>query len=170
MFPLWYTMQVASPSTDLIQSSAADLKRQKFHDALIEALDRGMKPPDIAKALAKGDKAKAKRLRQRIWKTIRSDAEFHRRLGERAKGQMVVDMLPAVNAVGKRAARGRMDAAKLLLEATGVHNPRIKHEHTGEIKVSLDLPRPDFVEATVVEDITDAVAAEIDEDGRPDAS
>lgn len=163
-------MHVANPSTDLVQSSKADLKREKLHDGLIEALNRGETPPQIAKRLSKGDPAKYKSIRKKVWRIIRSDAEFHRRLGERAKGQMVVDMLPAVNAVGKRAARGRMDAAKLLLEATGVHNPRIKHEHTGEIKVSLDLPRPKFVEATVADDVVDAVVAEIDEDGSTDAS
>ena len=73
-----------------------------------------------------------------------NDPKLALEVGLRAKGQMLVDLAPAVAAVGKRARRGRTDAAKIIMEATGFHNPKVKHEHSGEISVKLDIPRPQF--------------------------
>lgn len=51
--------------------------------------------------------------------------------------------LPAMGeALAKRAKRGRVDAIRLALEVTGVHNPRVRHEHSGDISISLKMPRP----------------------------
>ena len=59
--------------------------------------------------------------------------------------------LPAMGAaLSRRAKRGRVDAIKLALEVTGVHNPRVKHEHSGDISISLNMPRPPVVENNIV--------------------
>jgi hypothetical protein len=69
---------------------------------------------------------------------------------------MLMDLGPVATAVGARAKRGRIDAAKLLMESTGFHNPRVKHEHSGDIKLTLNIPRPSFdgevADADVVDD------------------
>jgi hypothetical protein len=56
----------------------------------------------------------------------------------------MVGLVPATHALAGRAARGRPDAIKVLFEASGFHNPRVRHEHSGEIKIKLDMPRPAF--------------------------
>lgn len=62
-----------------------------------------------------------------------------------AKGEMMMGLIPATEALTRRAAKGRPDAIKLLYEASGFHNPRVKHEHSGDIKITLEsVPRPTF--------------------------
>lgn len=63
-------------------------------------------------------------------------------MNESAMGELLSGLEGAAEALVRRAHRGRPDAIKLLFEATGFHNPRIKHEHSGDIKLTLDLPRP----------------------------
>jgi len=140
-----------------IASTSSHPDRTKLHDSLIEALSRGEQPAAIAKRLAPTDLKKRKRVRAKIWKIIRSDPLFHARVAERARGQVIVDLLPAVGAAGRRASRGRMDAVKFVSEATGFHNPRVRHEHSGEVSIKLEMPRPKFnqdivADAEVVED------------------
>ena len=90
---------------------------------------------------------------------VRGDDRFHAMVSAAAHGEMVEGLIPATQALGKRAARGRPDAIKLLFEASGFHNPRVKHEHSGDINIHLDMPRPErvvdedqVVDAEVVDD------------------
>ena len=87
---------------------------------------------------------------------LETDDRLATELGAHAKVEMLLALVPATRALGQRAARGRPDAAKLLFEATGFHNPRVKHDHSGEIKIKLEIPRPafesDVVDADVVDD------------------
>lgn len=74
----------------------------------------------------------------------------------RAQSNLLMAVPGTTTAVAKRAQRGRMDAARTVLEATGVHNPRVKHEHSGEVKIKLDMPRPSFRSVDADGEIVDA--------------
>jgi hypothetical protein len=75
-------------------------------------------------------------------------------------GQLVLGLPRAGNALISRASKGNVPAIKLLMEAAGFYNPRVQHDHTGDIKIELKgLNRPGLtsdeqpvVEATVVEE------------------
>lgn len=68
-----------------------------------------------------------------------------------AKVDLLVGLKPVVRAMVRRGARGRMDAARIILEASGFHNPRVKHEHSGEVTIKLDMPRPKFEQDEIVD-------------------
>lgn len=150
---MWYHLVVAHSPSKTAQTSVRkkDKKRKKFEAKVLELLSEGLRPPEVAKVLAKGDKQMAKRLRLRIWRMVRSDAQFQRSMMERAQAEAVVGVVPASRGLAKRAGR-KTDAAKLLFEMTGLHNNKVKHEHSGEISIKLDIPRPKFVDATASDD------------------
>lgn len=141
--------------TSLTRTDGSVPEPTKLEEAVLTLLGEGLRPPDIAKRLARGDRELAKRLRRKIWKMVRQDGVFQRRIAEHAAAEMVIGLQPASRGLAKRAGR-RTDAARLLFEATGLHNPKVQHEHGGEIKIKLDMPRPSFGEAipdvTVVDD------------------
>lgn len=53
---------------------------------------------------------------------------------------------PVVQAQIKRACRGRVDSAKLVLAISGFHNDRIDHKHSGKIELAVSIPRPPTVQ------------------------
>jgi hypothetical protein len=128
----------------------------RAQQVVIMAMADGYKPNDIARKLAKGDPAKAKRWRGRIRTWLAQDPTFKQAIGLAAQAQLVSDILPATAALGRRAARGRTDAIRLLYEASGFHNPKVQHnhEHSGTIDINLKMggrPEP-VVDAEVVEE------------------
>jgi hypothetical protein len=138
-------------------SSDLSTKDQRFIEIVVEALMAGLKPADIAR-LATEDRKKRKHLRKKIWRWLEGNPHLQQAIGQRAQAMMVSGLPAASEALMKRASRGRPDAIKLAFEASGFHNPRVKHEHSGDIKISLDMPRPKPVAqpATDDEDIVDA--------------
>lgn len=89
------------------------------------------------------------------------DELFQQEVAALAQGSLILDTLRVVKAVGNRAARGNPNMARLALEASGFHNPKVDHKHSGEIKLTLSgIPRPTAgpdetpppVDAEVVED------------------
>lgn len=86
--------------------------------------------------LSKGDLASKKRWRRRlvIWA---QDEDFQQMYGSAIKAIQMLDLGPAVRALGRRAARGNIPAIKLALEASGFYNPRMEHHHSGKIEVEL---------------------------------
>jgi hypothetical protein len=132
----------------------------ELSDLIGAQMAKGMLPMDIARKLYPHDRKKRLACYMRIRRRVLSDERVAQRVREDIQIGMLASLGPAVHALGARAGRGRVDAIKLLLEATGVHNPRVQHEHSGEIKIKLDLPRPayadangaDVVDADVVED------------------
>lgn len=118
-----------------------------------------MKPGEIARRLAKGDKDKARKYRARIrYLSYNHTEEMGQRLAYKLKAEMMVGTGGVVQAVIKRGERGRIDAAKLIFEMTGLHNPKVQHEHSGEIAIKLDIARPP---RTVDEDATGIVDADV---------
>jgi hypothetical protein len=129
----------------------------KLHLALIEAMDKGMTPPQIAKIMAKGDERKAKRLREKLRKMLANDPVLKRAIMQHAQGTLMAGLPGATAAAVKRSHRGRMDAIRFVSESTGFHNPRVQHEHSGDIKITVDIPRPKFADTESVADDMDEI-------------
>jgi hypothetical protein len=131
-------------------------------EQIARAIFDGMKPGDIARKLAPDDRRERTKIRAQVRRLAASDPVFQARIGEMAQGHLIMSLGTAVRGLERAAGRGRSDAIKLLFEATGFHQSKQQHEHSGEIKVKLDIPRPPVlddegrpekvVDADVVED------------------
>lgn len=136
------------------------LPGDKFRDHVVEQLALGQKPADIARKLAKGNKRKAAALRKRVWHLVQQDARLAAKVHHRAHGVATVGLIPAVKGLSERAARGRPDAVKPLMEVTKFHEPRKQVEHSGEVRITMDVPRPKRVEQEMDEEVIEAVVVE----------
>lgn len=146
---------LVGPQSKSVQSS----EPSDFHKGVARLVANGMRPNEIAKELAPEDKDRQKSLRKKIWRLLRDEPSTMADLiSKEANVTMMIGLGPATHALTRRAAKGRPDAIKLLYEASGFHNPRVKHEHSGDININLNaMPRP----ARVVEDDDDVVEAEL---------
>lgn len=125
-------------------------------EPVLEKLHEGWHPNVIAKKAYPRDERKRKILRMRIWRYVEKHySELGQQVGTRGKLELMFGLVPASQALTRKAATGRTDAIKLLFEASGFHNPRVQHEHKGDIKITLDIPRP-----KAVEDVIDAEVVE----------
>jgi tRNA(Ile2) C34 agmatinyltransferase TiaS len=106
----------------------------------------------IVEKLAKDDPRKTRVIQMQVGRILVSDEELQADLAA-AGHAAVMEQIPEVTkAVVRRAIKGNIPAAKLAMEASGFHNPRVKHEHTGDIKVTIDnAPRPPVVQDDVVD-------------------
>jgi hypothetical protein len=153
-----------APGSQALQNKSSDQLTDE-ESAFVECFKLGMGPADIAKEIVEEGsedwRARRKAIRRKCQLLLRSD-KVAIEIASTAKSQMVMDLLPATKALGRRAKKGRPDAIKLLFEASGFHNSKVKHEHSGDIAVTLNMPRPparvdheadpDIVDAEVVED------------------
>lgn len=88
------------------------------------------------------------------------DPIFQSLIGEYSKGELILSMPSASGALGRRASKGNVPAIKLAMEATGFHNPRLEHHHSGKIEIELKgVHRPPPV-VDESEAITDAEVVE----------
>jgi hypothetical protein len=111
----------------------------------VELMVRGVPRGKIAQSLAKGDLKAYRHWHKRLTRlAITPEAKAEASLA--AQATMILGLGPASAALVRRAKRGRVDAIKLLFESTGFHNPKVSHEHSGEVKISLNMPRPPVVE------------------------
>lgn len=134
----------------------ARLLPEEIKDTVIELAARGLKPPQIAKKVFPKDAKKRGALRRKLWKIAHADVDFQRRVAARAQAELVYDLPAMMNALGRRAkTTGKPDAVKLAAEMTGFHTPKQQHEHSGEVKIKLDMPRPKAIDGDG-EEITDA--------------
>lgn len=138
--------------------------QDEFRDALAQRIHMGHKPADIARSMAPGDKTRQKVIRTRVRRMIQRDPDLQRRVGELAQAELVMGLGKASRGLVRAAGRGRSDAVKLLFEATSFHTPRQKHEHSGEIKVKLDIPRPPVLDDTGGPNKEPVVEADVVED------
>jgi hypothetical protein len=113
---------------------------------------KGERPMDIARKLHPHDSKARLRTYMKIRRLALKDQRVLERINEDLQIEMMVGLVPATQALVTRASRGRPDAIKLLYEASGFHNPRVKHDHSGEIQIKLVMPRPKFdADATVAD-------------------
>jgi hypothetical protein len=152
----------------LLPKAKEDLspREERWHQAIAEALMDGKTPGQIARKLAKGDMQKYHHYYGKVVRLARRDALFQARMLQMAKGDAFLHLGSSVAGLGRKAALGRVDAVKLLWEMTGLHNPKVQHEHSGGIEITVSIPRPattvdelgpgkepdGFVDADVIED------------------
>lgn len=124
-------------------------------DALVGQLSLGVHPRVIARRLQPHDRVARRKAYYRLVNAVVYDSRVAERLRTEVMMEMMVGLGPATRALVARSASRNVQAIKLLYEATGVHNTKVKHEHSGEIRIKFDVPRPkfddDIVDADVVE-------------------
>jgi hypothetical protein len=125
---------------------------------------QGWTGPKLAVRLAAGNRNKAKYLRSQFRKW-EYDPIFQAEVMRLARAKGLSHIGPSVEGMAQRAAR-RPDAAKLFWAMMGFHNDKVSHEHSGDIQIHVNIPRPpttvdqigpgkepeSFVDADVVED------------------
>jgi hypothetical protein len=131
-------------------------------DKVRRLLAKGWDPVDIAEQLSNGDPKKALSIRTQIYR-LAEDEKVQLAIGQASKGAATLAVLPATEALVRRATRGNIPAIKLLYEASGFHNQRLEHKHSGKVEIAFtgvmraplteDISQADpVVDATVVED------------------
>lgn len=127
-----------------------DLIGPKKRTRYMSLLVKGYTAEQIACKLDSSRGRRYRKIKGEVHRVVAEDPEFQAMMAAQAQGAMVMSVPPVAGAVIKRAMRGRTDAAKLIFEATRFHNPRVKHEHSGDISISLNMPRPPAVENNIV--------------------
>lgn len=122
--------------------------------AVAELASRGWSVKRIAKKIAPRNIAKG----ETLILDIRRDPRYEAFILAEAHHEAVAALPRALRGAARAAARGRVDAIKWLGEVTGLHNPRVDHNVAGEIRITMDIPRPKRVEAA--EDVVDADVVE----------
>lgn len=126
--------------------------------AIRKLVSKGWTADEIAVKLSKGDRRKALSVMMTIEKMANEDLAMLAGLGMAAKGRLALDLPEAARAVGRRAKRGNVPAAKLLFEASGFHSPKMHHEHSGDININVKVAkRPDPVQDTTAIDDAEVV-------------
>lgn len=127
-------------------------------DRIRRLLRRGWTLDEIVERLAKDNPHRTRVIQMQIGRILVQDEELQADLASVAQGQMILSMPTIVEALVRRASKGNVPAIKLAMEASGFHNPRVKHEHTGDIKVTIaNAPRPPEI---VDEQVSDAEVVE----------
>lgn len=129
-------------------------------ETVSDALIAGHDADGLAEKIYPGNESAQRKFKRRLRKHAVHSEDFQRLMYEKAQAQLVLGLGIASQALVRKAARGYLPAIKLIMEATGFHNPRVRHDHTGEVKVSIDIPRaPELaaeagpvVDAEVVDD------------------
>lgn len=148
---LWYYLAMANlPATTPKNAVSED-----YIARLAELVGEGQHPKDLARKLHPHDRAARRRTYMRLRRLALSDARLAQTVSDDAKLDLIVGLRPTVQAL-IRHARRRPDAAKLVLEASGFHNPRVSHEHSGEVNIKVTMPRPDFKSTQAQEPVVDA--------------
>lgn len=145
------------------QRERRSLVSQARQDKYIAALMKGYSVEQIA---CKVDPSKGRKYRQikgEVQYAASQSQEFLEWQVGRAKGTIISNVEELGQALVARGKRGRTDAIKLGLEMTDIHNPKVKHQHSGDISINLNMPRPPRVEnpaAQLDEPIVDAEVVE----------
>lgn len=134
------------PSGPIQTSAALERRRQLQMLAVQELLECDRADyRELAERLSKGNPKRAKRWRQRL-RTWIHEEYFQNAIAMATKGEMMLAMPGTAMALSRRAIKGNIPAAKLAMEATGVYNPRVQHEHSGDIAITIhNAPRPEPV-------------------------
>lgn len=116
---------------------------------VLAALADGKTAPQIARRLAKGDRKKAQQIRAKLRRWA-CQPEFRQAIFDVANGNMILALPGVTDAALTRAALyGKPDSVKLVWEATGFHNPKVSHEHSGDIQLHINIPRPERTQDTL---------------------
>lgn len=130
-------------------------------DTIAEQLAFGHHPREIAAVLHPGDPRSQRATRREIERLVRMDPRIYKQVLDHARVDLASGVGPSLRGLIRRARGGNPQAARLVLEIAGVHNPRVKHEHKGDIKIKLEgLPRPQFERTGIDDQVVDADVVE----------
>lgn len=163
-------MVMAGSSTQVNQSSPELSKADKLAVKVGVLISLGVSRNDLAKQLGKGDPVRQKAWRQKIRLLLATNPLTQAQLGMAAQADLWESLGPATQAIIARAKRGRPDAVRMVWAATGFHNEKVQHDHSGEVQVTLAINRPARVEdrtkrMDLEEGIVDAEVVEEDDPG-----
>ena len=156
--PRKHTLETLSP--DMPKALVSGERQRRF----VAALMKGHTPDQIARKLAPNNPKRQRYIRGQVLFSAAHSPEFLQWQSSQAKGEVIMGVPGMGAALVKRAHRGRTDAIKLGLELTDIHNPRVKHDHSGDININLNMPRPGKVENKTALDDPNIVDAEVVED------
>jgi hypothetical protein len=128
----------------------------EYADSFGALIAQGQHPRDIARRMHPEDRAARRRTYLKLRRLALQDARVAQYAADDARLEMIVALGLAAKSLGRKAKAGRTDAIKLLFEASGLHNPRVQHEHSGEVSIKVTVPRPDFAATQASDDIVDA--------------
>jgi hypothetical protein len=130
-------------------------------DKVRRLLAKGWDPVEIAEELSGGDKKKALSIRTQIYR-LAEDEKVQLAIGQASKGAATLAVLPATEALVRRATRGNIPAIKLLYEASGFHSSQIDHKHSGKVEIAFTGVQraPLIVDETAAGPIVDADVVE----------
>ena len=117
--------------------------RDRLHSFILEEAAHGRRPMAMAQKLARGNTKRRKLWLARIWRALESDRLLHDRIARRAQAELALALPAAAAGLARRSSGGRPDAVKLVFEASGFYNPKVNHNHSGEVTIRLEgIPRP----------------------------
>jgi hypothetical protein len=130
---------------------------------IMSLLDKGYTAEEIALHIAGKRNRYFRHVRGRIQRMASMDEEYQIGIGHQVNGAAIMELPSIMDGVIRRAQRGRVDAAKLIFEMTGLHNPKVQHEHSGDIQITLaSVPRPERVATELEAPVVDAEVVEED--------
>lgn len=131
---------------------------QKAQLEIVDYLADGLEYRELAEKMGRGNETKARKWRMKIRSWAAADPFFQQSLALATTAELNLGLPLTGRALVRRARKGYVPAIKLLFEASGFYRPTEKHEHSGEIKITVQgMARPPEVEdqvvdATVVDD------------------
>jgi len=149
-----------TPATISKRSNRLSPERQQ---KILELLADGYTPEELACKLGKNKPRETRRWLRWTKQMALESEEYQAIQAAVGKGEVITELPAIMEAIVRRAKRGRTDAAKLAFEIVGFHNPKVSHEHSGDISVTLNMPRPERVEnphAQLEEPVVDAEVVE----------
>lgn len=132
------------PSVVDKEEAKALAELESFHALVLPFIEEGVKPGEIAEKLYPGPEHKAQRsaLSKRIWRALAQDKLLQAKIADYARATLMAGLPATARGVIARAEEGKLDGVKLAWEATGFHSSKVQHEHSGDISVTLNIPRP----------------------------
>jgi hypothetical protein len=109
----------------------------------IELLVQGKSLYAVAKELAARNGHSARTYNRILRRWLTQNEMVQKELAMAAQSELVGGTPKVARAVVNRGGRGNPNMARLALEASGFHNPKVDHKHSGEVKITLSgIPRP----------------------------
>ena len=118
-------------------------KLTKTQQLAVEFFCEGKTITAASNELAKRNGHSARTWRRILRKWATEDDAFQKAIAAAAQAELITGTPRVVKAVVNRGGRGNPNMARLAMEASGFHNPKVDHRHSGEVKITVSgLPRP----------------------------
>lgn len=152
------------------QSSDSPSKTYLAGHTLADSIAKGKGLKDIAEQLYPGSgkqvRARRRGFIRKVYELAAWDQDFQLAMATRARAILTLALPATSERLALRASRlGKAQDVKLLFEASGFHNPRVQHEHSGDVNIRLVIPRPELPESADQPETIDAEVVEDEDSG-----